>query len=58
MFNESLSVTIKIIAIVFGGVILTTPELIGEWQAKRDIAYDSIWGEYVMDCDCTEAYIE
>jgi hypothetical protein len=58
MYNEYLSATIKIIAIVFGGVILTTPELIGEWQAKRDIAYDSIWGEYVMDCDCTEAYIE
>jgi hypothetical protein len=58
MYNEYLSATIKILVIVFVGIIIDKPELIGEWQAKRDIAYDSIWGEYVMDCDCTEAYIE
>lgn len=34
------------------------PEQVGVWQAKVDIAYDSVWGEYVMDCDCTEEYAE
>jgi hypothetical protein len=30
------------------------PEQVGQWEANRDIGYDSIWGEYWMDCDCTE----
>lgn len=30
------------------------PEWVGHWEARKDIAYDSIWGEYIMDCDCTE----
>lgn len=34
------------------------PDQVGYWEAKKDIAYDSIWGEYIMDCDCTEAYEE
>jgi len=28
---------------------------VGQWQAKRDVAYDSIMSEHWMDCDCTEA---
>lgn len=39
-------------------IALFSPETVGHWQAQRDIAYDSIWGEYIMDCDCTEAYVE
>jgi len=35
-------------------IVIAAPEAVGEWQAKRDVAYDSIWGEYWMDCDCTE----
>lgn len=35
-------------------IALTNPEAVGEWEAKRDIGYDSIWSEYIMDCDCTE----
>jgi hypothetical protein len=35
-------------------IVIAAPEVVGEWQAKRDVAYDSIWGEYLMDCDCTE----
>ena len=31
------------------------PDQVGYWQAQKDIAYDSIWMEYVGDCDCTEA---
>jgi hypothetical protein len=35
-------------------VAIFSPEVVGEWQAQRDIAYDSIWSEWVVDCDCTE----
>jgi hypothetical protein len=34
--------------------VIFAPEVVGQWQAKRDVAYDSIWSEYLMDCDCTE----
>lgn len=30
------------------------PTTLGYWDAKRAIAYDSVWTEYVADCDCTE----
>jgi hypothetical protein len=32
-----------------------SPETVGEWQARKAVAHDAIWGEYWMDCDCTEA---
>ena len=35
-------------------VFVFSPETVGQWQAKRDVAYDSIMSEYWMDCDCTE----
>lgn len=41
----------------FSGVAyaaLRNPELVGYWQAQRDIAYDSIWIEYISDCDCAQ----
>ena len=28
-----------------------SPELVGEWLAKRDLAYEAMWA----DCDCTES---
>jgi hypothetical protein len=31
------------------------PEWVGYWMAQKDIAYDSVWSEWIMDCDCTEA---
>lgn len=34
------------------------PEWVGHWEAQKDIAYDTIWSEYIMDCDCTEPYVE
>lgn len=34
------------------------PNAVGYWEAQKDIAYDQIWGEYIMDCDCTEEYVE
>ena len=36
-------------------LIAMFPTKIGYWEAQRDIAYDSIWAEYVSDCDCTES---
>lgn len=29
-------------------------EFVGYWLANVSIAYDSVWAEYVSDCDCTE----
>lgn len=29
------------------------PDQVGHWLAQKDIAYDSIWMEYIADCDCT-----
>jgi uncharacterized membrane protein len=34
--------------------VIADPEAQGRWSAKRDIAYNEIWVEYITDCDCTE----
>jgi hypothetical protein len=34
-------------------ILISDPSAVGHWLAQVDIAYDSIWGEYVADCDCT-----
>lgn len=31
----------------------TNPESIGKWQAQKDIAYDTVWMQWIGDCDCT-----
>jgi len=35
--------------------VVFSPETVGEWQARKAVAHDAIWGEYWMDCDCTES---
>ena len=45
----------KFILFVAVMTVLTNPEIVGEWEARKDVAYDSIWSEWIMDCDCTEA---
>ena len=35
-------------------VVIVDPEMVGEWQAQRDIAYDSIMIEYVSDMETYE----
>ena len=35
-------------------VFVFSPETVGQWQAKRDVAYDGKMSEYWQDCDCTE----
>lgn len=52
--TEILNIILKTMVIVVVSVIVLDPEAAGEWQAKRDIAYDAIWSEWIMDCDCTE----
>jgi hypothetical protein len=29
----------------------TSPTMVGEWMANRDLAYEAVWA----DCDCTES---
>ena len=45
--------TMYIIAIMVW--VRLNPEDVGQWKAQMDIGYDSIWAEYIFDCDCTEA---
>lgn len=44
-------VVIMAIAYVGGAVhkMLRHPEILGQWQARKDIAYDSVWSEYLFD---------
>lgn len=53
-FNTYLSVVLKLIASLFIFVAIFSPETVGEWQARKAVAYDQIWIEWVADCDCTE----
>ena len=54
-FSEYFNNIIKFIVLVVIVIALDHPEKIGQWQARMDIGYDSIWSECVSDCDCTEA---
>lgn len=45
----------KMWIVVLTALALDNPDWIGHWMAQKDIAYDSIWSEYVADCDCTES---
>lgn len=43
----------------FAGIVLFVailhPDVVGQWRAQSEIAYQSIMNEYYADCDCTEA---
>jgi len=54
-FSEYFNNIIKFIVLVVTVIVLDHPEKIGQWKAEMDIGYDSVWAEYVYDCDCTEA---
>lgn len=47
-----ITVGLHIIAAVW--LVALNPESVGQWEAQRDIGYESIWSEYVSDCDCTQ----
>ncbi len=53
-FTHYFNNILKFIALVVIMSLLSNPESIGHFQARMDIGYDQIWGEYVADCDCTE----
>ena len=54
-FSQYFNNILKFIALVAIAIALDRPEKIGEWKAQMDIGYDSVWSEYVSDCDCAEA---
>ncbi len=54
-FSEYFNNIIKFIVLVVTVIALDHPEKIGQWKAQMDIGYDSVWSEYISDCDCTEA---
>lgn len=53
-FYHYLKTVLLLLASLVAFIALVSPETVGEWQARKDVAYDSIWIEWVGDCDCTE----
>ena len=49
------SITALCLSLVTVLWLASSPTRLGYWEAQRDIAYDTVWGEYVADCDCTAA---
>lgn len=49
------AITAVCLHVIAGFWMSANPNTVGHWQALRDIAYDSIWSEYVSDCDCTNS---
>lgn len=54
-FYHYFKTVLLMLASLVAFIALVYPEAVGEWQARKDVAYDSIWSEWIMDCDCTEA---
>lgn len=50
------SITALCLSLVVFLWIGSSPTRLGYWVAQRDIAYDSVWSEYVSDYDCAEAF--
>lgn len=40
--------------IVITSWVHLNPTLVGYWMAEKDIAYDSIWSEYITDMSSPE----
>lgn len=53
-YNLAMNQIYKFFGFVVIVTVLANPAAVGQWKAKVDIGYDSIWSEYVSDCDCTE----
>lgn len=49
------SITALCLTLVIMMWLASSPNRLGYWEAQRDIAYDSVWSEYVSDCDCAES---
>lgn len=46
------SITVLCLSVTVMIWMASSPNRLGYWEAQRDIAYDSVWSEYVSDCDC------
>lgn len=53
--QNTLTLMIKLLVIGAFLIFEMNPEYYGQRLARIDIAYDSIWSEYVMDCDCADS---
>lgn len=53
-YNLIMNQIYKFIGFIVFMIAVTEPATIGQWKAEMDIGYDSIWAEYIYDCDCTE----
>lgn len=51
--NHYINHMYKFILFMFALAFLYDPESLGEWKARMDIGYDTIWSEYLMDYSCT-----
>jgi hypothetical protein len=47
-------ITVAAVHIAVAYWVVMDAEFVGHWLANVDIAYDSVWSEYVADCDCTQ----
>lgn len=47
-------ITVAAVHIAVAYWVVMDAEFVGHWLANVDIAYDSVWAEYVADCDCTQ----
>lgn len=56
--NDIINHIYKGILFVFAVAFLSAPEAFGEWEAQRDIEYDLIWSEYLMDYTCEGDHYE
>ena len=53
-YNLIMNMFYKFIIFIAFMIVITEPEAVGKWLAMVDIGYDSIWSEYVSDCECSE----
>lgn len=56
--HSSLNLILKLIPVIAIILFEQNPEYYGERFGRIAVAYDSIWAEYMVDCDCTEEYME
>ena len=49
-------ITIAMAQLIVGCWLVLNFEFVGHWLANVDIAYDSVWSEYIADCDCGVEY--
>lgn len=43
------------VLLMLAPLLVANPSTVGHWLAQVDVAYDSIWSEYISDCDCAPA---